>query len=340
MRYDEAGVDIARADRALGSLKAIIRSTFTPHVRSDVGHFAGLCAVPGAGPETPLLAASTDGVGTKLLIARDTRREREVAGDLVRHCANDILVMGAFPLFFLDYFATGALEPRVLEACVQGIAEACRTEGAALLGGETAEMPGLYAAGDFDLAGTIVGTVPPDRVIDGARIRPGDELWGLPSTGLHTNGYSLARRIVAQAGLAWDDPLPGADGTVADLLLAPHRSYQAALRPLIEKGLVAGLAHVTGGGIAGNLVRVLPEGIRAFVERGAWHWPPVFRALQALGDVERAELERVFNLGIGMILVVPPAHVAEVKSLLAAAGESPIHLGAVAPGERAVVLVG
>jgi phosphoribosylformylglycinamidine cyclo-ligase len=339
MRYDEAGVDIARADRALGSLKDTIRSTFTPHVRSDVGHFAGLCAVPGAGPDAPLLAASTDGVGTKLLIARDTQRERAVAGDLVRHCIDDILVMGAFPLFFLDYFATGALEPRVLRDCVEGIAAACRDDGVALLGGETAEMPDLYAAGDFDLAGTIVGTVPPGRVIDGKAIAPGDALWALPSAGLHTNGYSLARRVVARAGLAWDDALPGADGTVADLLLAPHRSYLAALRPLIERGLVNGLAHVTGGGIAGNLVRVLPAGTRATIERSTWTWPATFRALQALGDVDRSEMEKVFNLGVGMILVLGPAHEAEALALLKDAGETPFRIGAVTAGERAALLV-
>ncbi|MEP7028908.1 MAG: phosphoribosylformylglycinamidine cyclo-ligase [Candidatus Eisenbacteria bacterium] len=338
MRYDEAGVDIARADRALGSLKNTIRSTFTPHVKSDVGHFAGLCAVPGAPPGTPWLAASTDGVGTKILIARDTRREREVAGDLVRHCVNDILVMGAFPLFFLDYFATGALEPRVLAACVEGIAEACRGEGVALLGGETAEMPDLYSAGDFDLAGTIVGTVPPERVIDGARIRPGSELWALPSAGLHTNGYSLARRIVAGAGLAWGDRMPGAGGTVADLLLAPHRSYFPALRPWIEHGALEGLAHVTGGGIPGNLVRVLPAGTRARIARSSWTWPATFRALQALGDVETAEMERVFNLGVGMILVLAPGRSAEVTTGLTAAGEMPFRLGTVEAGERGVEL--
>src|SRR5689334_13893642 len=180
MRYDEAGVDIARADRTLHDLKDRIRATFTPHVKSDIGHFAGLVEVPGAGPEVPLLAASTDGVGTKLLVARDTRREAEAAGDLVRHCVNDSLVMGAMPLFFLDYFATGVLDPRVLAACVEGIAAACRADGIALLGGETAEMPDLYAPGDFDLAGTIVGTVARERVLDGKAIAPGDELWALP----------------------------------------------------------------------------------------------------------------------------------------------------------------
>jgi phosphoribosylformylglycinamidine cyclo-ligase len=339
MRYDEAGVDIARTDRTLGSLKETIRSTFTPLVRSDVGHFAGLCAVPGAGPDAPLLAASTDGVGTKLLIARDTRREQEVAGDLVRHCVNDILVMGAFPLFFLDYFATGALEPRVLKACVEGIAAACRDDGVALLGGETAEMPDLYAAGDFDLAGTIVGTVPPARVIDGRAIRPGDALWALPSAGLHTNGYSLARRVIAQAGLSWDDPLPGAAGSVADLLLAPHRSYLSALRPLIEAGLVRGLAHVTGGGIAGNLVRVLPEGARATIERARWTWPAVFQALQALGGVAPAEMEKVFNLGVGIILVLAREGEEQALALLRASGEAPFPIGSVSPGPRAVVLV-
>jgi phosphoribosylformylglycinamidine cyclo-ligase len=338
MRYDQAGVDIARADRTLSSLKDTIRSTFTAHVRSDVGHFAGLVEVPGAGPDAPLLAASTDGVGTKLLVARDTGREREAAGDLVRHCVNDILVMGAFPLFFLDYFATGALEPRVLAACVEGIAAACRDDGLALLGGETAEMPDLYAAGDFDLAGTVVGTVPPARVIDGAKIRPGDALWALPSAGLHTNGYSLARRVVQAKGLTWSDRLPGTPSTIADALLAPHRSYLAALRAPIERGLVSGLAHVTGGGIAGNLVRVLPAGVHARVERGAIPWPATFRALQELGGVATDEMEKVFNLGVGMILVVAPAHEAAALALLRAAGEAPFALGRIDAGEKGVTL--
>jgi phosphoribosylformylglycinamidine cyclo-ligase len=339
MRYDEAGVDIARADRALASLKERIRATFTPHVKSDIGHFAGLCAVPGAAPGTPLLAASTDGVGTKLLIARDTRREREAAGDLVRHCVNDILVVGAFPLFFLDYFATGVLDPRVLDECVSGIADACRADGVALLGGETAEMPDLYAPGDFDLAGTIVGTVPPERVLDGKRIRPGDELWALPSLGLHTNGYSLARRIVQAKGLAWSDVLPGTGRAAADLLLAPHRSYLAPLRPLIERGLLSGLVHVTGGGIPGNLVRVLPDGARAVVERAAWSWPPVFRALAELGPVSVEEMERVFNLGVGMILIMPAPQAQTALAELTSAGEAPFRMGSVVAGERGVEMV-
>ena len=336
MDYREAGVDIARADATLGGLKAVIRSTFTPHVKGDVGHFAGLCELPGAGPDAPLLAASTDGVGTKLLVARDTRRWAGAAGDLVRHCVNDILVMGARPLFFLDYFACGALEPVVLEESVRGIAEACRADGVALLGGETAEMPDLYPPGDYDLAGTIVGFVARDRVVDGRTIRPGDELWALPSLGLHTNGYSLARRIVQRAGLAWDDPLPGAGGTVADLLLAPHRSYLAALWPLLERGQVAGLVHVTGGGIPGNLVRVLPAGARARVARDAWTWPPVFRALATLGDVAVDEMERVMNLGVGMILVVHPGDAAAVRDDLEARGERPWRIGTIEAGERAV----
>jgi phosphoribosylformylglycinamidine cyclo-ligase len=340
VRYDEAGVDIARADRTLAGLKERIRATFTPYVKSDIGHFAGLCEVPGAGPDAPLLAASTDGVGTKILVARDTRREGEVAGDLVRHCVNDILVLGATPLFFLDYFATGALEPRVLEACVTGIAAACLAEGCALLGGETAEMPDLYAAGDFDLAGTIVGTVPRDRVLDGRAIRPGDTLWALPSAGLHTNGYSLARRAVRAAGLAWSDALPGTGSSVADALLAPHRSYRAALLPLLEARALAGLVHVTGGGIAGNLARVLPAGMTAVVDRAGWAWPPVFRALARLGDLPREEMERAFNLGVGMILVLPAESAAATVAGLVARGEAPFAMGRIEAGAGGVRLVG
>jgi phosphoribosylformylglycinamidine cyclo-ligase len=339
MRYRDAGVDIARADATLRGLRDVVRSTFTPHVVGDVGHFAGLCELPGAGPGAPLLAASTDGVGTKLLIARDTGRHEGVAGDLVRHCVNDILVLGARPLFFLDYFACGVLAPGVLEQTVRGIAAACRDDGVALLGGETAEMPDLYPPGDYDLAGTIVGFVDREKVVDGRSIRPGDELWALPSLGLHTNGYALARRIVAARGLAWDAPLPGAGGAVANLLLAPHRSYRAALGPLLERGLLAGLVHVTGGGIPGNLVRVLPAGARARVERASWTWPPVFRALAELGDVPREEMEGVMNLGVGMILVVHPGDAAAVRDDLAARGEAPWRLGTIEAGERGVELV-
>ncbi len=339
MRYRDAGVDIAKAEATLSGLKAVIRSTFTPHVKGDVGHFAGLCELPGAGPDAPLIAASTDGVGTKILIARDTRRWAGTAGDVVRHCVNDILVLGARPLFFLDYFACGVLEPIVLEESVRGIAEACRADGVALLGGETAEMPDLFLPGDYDLAGTIVGFVARDRVLDGTAIRPGDELWALPSLGLHTNGYSLARRIVAHAGLAWDDPLPGADGTLADLLLAPHRSYLSALGPLLDRRALHGLAHVTGGGLAGNLVRALPEGVRARVERDSWTWPPLFRALQALGDVPDDEMERVMNLGVGMVLVVAPDELAAVRAELETRGERPWRLGSIEAGSREVVLV-
>ncbi|MGH7724708.1 MAG: phosphoribosylformylglycinamidine cyclo-ligase [Candidatus Eiseniibacteriota bacterium] len=340
MRYREAGVDIERADRALKSLGETIRSTFTPWVRGDVGHFAGLIEVPGSSPDTPLLAASTDGVGTKLLIARDTKRYAGVAGDLVRHCVNDILVLGATPLFFLDYFACGRLDPFVLTESVRGIAEACRADGLALLGGETAEMPDLYPEGDYDLAGTIVGTVRREKVVDGRDIRPGDELWALPSAGLHTNGYSLARRIVTRAGLSWNDPMPGADGTVADVLLLPHRSYRAVLGAPLEAGAIAGLAHVTGGGIPGNLVRVLPEGTRARVERASWSWPAVFRALATLGEVERDEMESVMNLGVGMILVLHPERVAVVREGLEAAGEKPWRLGTIEAGPREVRMIG
>jgi phosphoribosylformylglycinamidine cyclo-ligase len=339
MRYEDAGVDIARAEATLAGLRDVIRSTFTPYVKGDVGHFAGLCELPGAGPDAPLLAASTDGVGTKLLVARDTGRHASVGGDLVRHCVNDILVLGARPLFFLDYFACGVLAPAVLAESVRGIAEACRADGTALLGGETAEMPDLYPPGDYDLAGTIVGFVARERVVDGRAIRPGDELWALPSLGLHTNGYALARRIVAARGLAWDAPLPGADGTVADLLLAPHRSYRTAVWPLLERGLLAGLVHVTGGGIPGNLVRVLPAGTRARVERDSWTWPPLFRALAELGDVSRDEMEKVLNLGVGMILVVHAEDAVEVKDDLVARGEAPWRLGTVEAGERGVDLV-
>lgn len=339
--YEAAGVSLERGDAAVGRLRRHVESTFTQHVVSRFGHFAGVCRLPGAGPDAPALVASIDGVGTKVLVASARRAFALVAGDIVRHGANDCLVLGARPLFFLDYVAWGRLDVEAMEEVARGLAEACRIEGAALLGGETAEMPGLYRPGDFDLAGCMIGYVPEGRLVDGSRLRPGDVLLALPSTGLHTNGYSLARAVLLErAGLGLEDLLPETGGTVAEALLAPHRSYTAAVLPLVERGEVTALAHITGGGLPGNLVRVLPQGMRARLDRRSWQPPAVFRAIQARGGVADEEMARTFNLGVGFVLATRPERADAVRAGLEAAGEKPWRLGEVVAGEPGLDWVG
>jgi phosphoribosylformylglycinamidine cyclo-ligase len=338
MRYADAGVSIGRGDAALARLRGHVESTFTPHVVSRFGHFAGVCRLPGAGPGSPLLVASIDGVGTKVLVARAQRAFALVAGDLVRHGANDCLVLGARPLFFLDYVAWGRLDGEAMEDIARGLAEACRAEGAALLGGETAEMPGLYREGDFDLAGCMIGFVDEARMVDGSRVRPGDVLIALPSTGLHTNGYSLARAaLLERAGLALDDALPETGTTVGQALLAPHRSYTAALLPLVERGVLSALAHITGGGLPGNLGRVLPTGTGARLTRRSWQWPGVFRAIQERGAVPDEDMVRTFNLGVGFVVFAHAEDADGVVADLSGRGERPWILGEVTAGDRGIV---
>lgn len=337
MRYEDAGVSLARAEHAVGRLRRHVESTYTPWVVGGFGHFAGAIRLPGAGPGAPLLVASIDGVGTKILLARERQAHALVAGDLVRHGANDCLVLGARSLFFLDYVAWGRLDEAATEEIARGLAEACRAEGAALLGGETAELPGLYQEGDFDLAGCMVGFVRESEMVDGSRVRPGDVVIGLPSAGLHTNGYSLARAVLLEgARLGMDDKIPGTDLVVADALLAPHRSYTAAILPLIERGAATGLAHVTGGGVPGNLVRVLPEGARAVLRRDSWTVPEVFRAIQRLGQVPDDDMLRTFNLGVGWIVIARSEQADGVQAELRSAGEHPWMLGEIRAGERGV----
>ena len=335
MRYEDAGVSIARGDRAVERIRRHVESTFTPWVVGEFGHFAGLCRLPGAGPGAPLLVASIDGVGTKVLLARERKAYAMVAGDIVRHGANDCLVLGARPLFFLDYVAWGRLEEDAMEEIVRGMAEACRDEGVALLGGETAEMPGMYKEGDFDIAGCMVGFVREEEVIDGSRIQAGDVLIALPSTGLHTNGYSLARKVL---GNALDSELPGGGSTVAEALLAPHRSYVKAVRPLVERGAVTGLAHVTGGGIPGNLVRILPEGLNARLS--PWERPTLFRSIQERGNVPEEDMLRTFNLGVGFVVVTRPDQAAGVMAELGGLGETCWKLGEIVTGKRGVTMPG
>ena len=336
--YRQAGVDIDAGNETVRRIKSLARATFTPGVLSEIGSFGGLFRLDRDRYRDPVLVSSTDGVGTKLKIAFMTGRHDTVGGDLVNHCVNDILVQGAEPLFFLDYLATGRLSPAVAEQVIAGIACACRENGCALLGGETAEMPGFYADGEYDLAGFIVGIVERERIIDGRTIVPGDVVIGLPSAGLHTNGYSLARRVLFDVGgLLPDTLVPELGATVGEALLAPHRSYLGAVRPLVECQLVKGLAHVTGGGITENLPRTLPQGCGADIDRGAWIVPPLFGFLQHRGGIATGEMFRVFNMGIGLLLVCAGRDADRVMSMLSHGGEpEAARLGSVVAGDGTV----
>jgi phosphoribosylformylglycinamidine cyclo-ligase len=338
LSYRAAGVDIDAAARAMRGISDLVRSTATPDTLSGLGSFGGLYRVP-SGMRSPVLVASTDGVGTKLKLAFMTGRHDTVGEDLVNHCVNDILVQGAQPLFFLDYIGLGTLEPGTVEALVEGIARGCRTNGCALLGGETAEMPDFYAPGEYDLAGTIVGVVEEGAVIDGSAIREGDVILALASTGLHTNGYSLARKVVFERmGLAPDDPFPGEQGSVADVLLRVHRSYLPALRGPVEQGLIRGLAHITGGGLLDNLPRILPSGLDALIDRSTWTVPVLFQTLQREGRIDDAEMFRAFNMGIGMVAVVSDDNADHVLAALRAAGETAWAVGGIVAGSQQVRL--
>lgn len=306
--YRSAGVDVDAGAETVRRIRALARGTFTRGVLSEIGGFGGLFRPDLTDLAEPVLVSSADGVGTKLKVAFLAGRHDTVGRDLVNHCVNDVLVQGAAPLFFLDYLATGRLSPDAAEAVVRGVAAACAENGCALLGGETAEMPGFYADGEYDLAGFIVGIVDRDRLIDGRRVRPGDRIIGLPSSGLHTNGYSLARRIVFDTlGLAVNSEAEGLDGPVGDVLLRPHRSYLPLLSPLLAAGTaVKAMAHVTGGGLTDNLPRVLPPGAAVEIDRRAWTPPPVFSFLQRHGRLSDAEAFRTFNMGIGFVVVCAP----------------------------------
>lgn len=332
-RYREAGVDLDAAERAKERLKSLVASTRDANTLSELGLFGGLYSVPGDVVD-PVLVSSADGVGTKLKVAFLSGRHDTVGQCLVNHCVNDILVQGARPLFFLDYLATGAMDEHVVTQVVTGVALACKENGCALLGGETAQMPDFYADDEYDLAGFIVGAVARDKVLDGSRVAAGDVLIGLESSGLHTNGYTLARKIVFdQMGLKAEDEMPELGRTVGEVLLDVHRSYLGVLWPLLEEGRIHALAHITGGGIPGNLPRVMPEGLGARVDRGSWTVPPLFRLLQRAGGVERDEMYRVFNMGVGMILVVGAGEADGVLADLKAAGEEAWVMGEVEPGE-------
>ena len=332
MDYRAAGVDLERAELDKQGFAALLRSTKDSHTLSDLGLFGGMYAVPEDVPD-PVLVSSADGVGTKLKVAFRAGEHGTVGQDLVNHCVNDILVQGARPLFFLDYLATGSVKEGVVQGVVSGVAKACKENGCALLGGETAQMPGFYREGEYDLAGFIVGIVSRSQILDGARVQAGDRLIGLSSSGLHTNGYSLARRILFEvAGLGIDDLLPGVEESVGSALLRIHRSYLHALAPMVEDGLLLALAHITGGGLPGNLPRSLPDGLGAEIRTGSWEVPPLFRALQRIGSIDDAEMYRVFNMGVGMVAIVGRDEADAVLARLVDSGEPAWLLGDVVEG--------
>jgi phosphoribosylformylglycinamidine cyclo-ligase len=336
--YKDAGVDIDAMNEGVLRMREDVRSTYTPGVLSDVGSFGGLFAVDWKSYEDPVLVSSIDGVGTKLKVAIAARKHDTIGIDMVAHCVNDILVQGARPLFFMDYFATGKLDPDVLVAVVKGLATGCKAADCALLGGETAEMPGIYPTDQYDLAGCIVGIVDRPKIVDGSTITPGDQVIGLGSQGLHTNGFSLARRILFDsAGLSIEstpDVLRGE--TVGDALLATHRSYSRSILPLLEEFNIKGMAHITGGGFYDNIPRILPADCSVTVDRRLWHTPPIFTLIQELGNVADAEMFRTFNMGIGYVLIVQREQSLEIVARLVESGESAGLIGEVFRGVHEV----
>jgi phosphoribosylformylglycinamidine cyclo-ligase len=330
--YAAAGVDIDRSDAVKRRIRGVVESTFTAGARGAFGGFGGMFRTPSEF-RRPVLVSSADGVGTKLRVAIDADRHGTVGHDLVNHCVNDILVQGAVPLFFLDYFAAGKLVPDVVEKVVTGIAAGCRENGCSLVGGETAEMPGIYTPPDYDLAGFIVGCVEEDAILGADRVEEGDLIIGLPSNGLHTNGYSLARRIVSERmGLSVNDPFPGESASVADVLLRVHRSYLSVLRPMLAGGHVHGMAHITGGGLPGNLNRTLPDTLDAVIDSASWEVPNLFQQLERAGQVDRPEMYRTFNMGIGMTVITDEAGAAAVQASAASANMGSWRLGRIVRG--------
>jgi phosphoribosylformylglycinamidine cyclo-ligase len=321
MDYKAAGVDIDAGNEVVRRIRGLARGTHTRGVVSELGSFGGLFHLGARGYRDPVLVSSADGVGTKLRVAFLTGIHDTIGLDLVNHCVNDILVQGAEPLFFFDYLATGRLDPDVAVQIVEGLARGCRENGCALLGGETAEMPGFYADGEYDVAGFIVGAVERERLIDGRSIAPGDVLIGISSSGLHTNGYSLARSIVFDTlGLTVTDRVEALGLPVGEALLTPHRSYLPIVRPLLASGAIKGMAHITGGGITDNLPRVLPKGTEAVVRSGSWDVPPIFRWLERAGGVPREDMLRTFNMGVGLILIVGSGDTDRVLAALSGEG--------------------
>ena len=336
--YADSGVNIDRADRAKQRIKYLAHRTFTKGVVSEIGGFGGMYAIDKKKFREPVLVSSVDGVGTKLKLAFMMDLHHTVGGDLVNHCVNDIAVQGATPLFFMDYLATGTLDPNIAEKIVEGIAEACKHNGCALIGGETAEMPGFYPKGEYDLAGFIVGIADKTRIITGEKVEPGDVLVGLPSNGLHTNGYSLARKLFFDvAHYTPETYVNDLHGKAGSELMKTHKSYWPVLRKLIDAELLHAMAHITGGGITDNLPRVLPKGTAAIVEMGTWPVLPVFTHMQKIGNVPQDDMMRTFNMGIGMVLVVPAKKFKRVQSMIEKCGEKAHLIGRIVKGDRKVL---
>lgn len=336
--YADAGVDIDRANRTKKRIKYLAHKTFTRGVLSEIGGFGGLFAVDKAKYLDPVLVSSVDGVGTKLKVAFEMNVHHTIGADLVNHCVNDIAVQGATPLFFMDYLATGKLDPEVAEKVVEGLAEACKHNGCALIGGETAEMPGFYPEGEYDLAGFIVGVVERERIITGKTVEIGDVVLGLASNGLHTNGYSLARKLLFEvAHYTPESYVNELKGKVGNELMRTHKSYWPAIKRLVDGECVSAMAHITGGGITENLPRVLPRGTAAVIEMGSWQVPPIFEHMQTLGNVPQDEMLRTFNMGLGMLLVVPSKKFKKAQTVLERAGEKPFTVGRIVKGERKVM---
>jgi phosphoribosylformylglycinamidine cyclo-ligase len=336
--YADAGVDIDRANRTKKRIKYLAHKTFTRSVLSEIGGFGGLFAVDKAKWIDPILVSSVDGVGTKLKIAFEMDVHHTIGADLVNHCVNDIAVQGATPLFFMDYLASGTIAPEITEKVIEGLAEACKHNGCALIGGETAEMPGFYPDGEYDLAGFIVGAVERERIITGKTVEVGDVILGLASNGLHTNGYALARKLLFEVGkYTLDSYVNELKGKVGNELLRTHKSYWPAIKRLVDGECVSAMAHITGGGITENLPRVLPRGVAAVIEMGSWQIPPIFEHLQQLGNVPQEEMLRTFNMGLGMLLVVPSKKFKKAQTVLERAGEKAFTVGRIVKGDRKVM---
>ncbi|HEX9930701.1 MAG TPA: phosphoribosylformylglycinamidine cyclo-ligase [Pyrinomonadaceae bacterium] len=335
--YSDAGVSIDAANQTTAKIKELARRTFNNRVLSEIGSFGGMFSAAFPEMKEPILVASADGVGTKLKVAFLANVHNTVGQDLVNHCVNDILVQGARPLFFLDYFATGKLEPEVATAVIGGFAKACQENGCVLLGGETAEMPGMYTAGEYDLAGFIVGVVDKEKVIDGKGIAAGDVCLALPSSGLHTNGYSLARKLLFETGAySISSVLPDLHSTLDDVLLEPHKSYLRPLENLLNSGVIKGLAHITGGGLLENIPRILPENVSVEIRRGTWNELPIFGIMQKLGNVTDREMFRTFNMGVGMVIICSENEKEQIKSHLESKGEVCNEIGRIIEGRKEV----
>jgi len=337
LTYADAGVDIEQANRTKQRIKYLAHRTFNKCVLSEIGGFGGLFQIDKNKFTDPVLVSSVDGVGTKLKLAFEMGVHHTVGGDLVNHCVNDIAVQGATPLFFMDYLAVGKLELEIAEKVISGLTDACKHNGCALIGGETAEMPGFYPDGEYDLAGFIVGAVEREKILTGKDVQIGDVLVGLPSTGLHTNGYSLARKLMfSVAGYTPETYVNEIKGKVGSELMKQHKSYWPIMRRMVDGEAVSAMAHITGGGITENLPRVLPKGVGALVEMGSWPVLPIFEHMQKIGNIEQAEMMRTFNMGIGMILVVPAKKFKKVQTILDRAGEKGFVIGRIVKGERKV----